>query len=1485
VTRSLRLAGYIGIGIVAGLTLATLVIVLLTRTEWGMERARRFVVSWLEDRVEGELRVSRITGPGLLGGVIVHDFAIVDPRGRPFLATDSLELAYDWRTLLAGRIVLNRVVLHRPRIVIERLPGDTAWNYELVFPPGEPGDPDQRSLILFNDARVLDGVAVIRMPWEPDGPVEPGDTARLVLEPVPGGIARSMRFEDVNARLGRVIWESPIEPGRLFDVQMLQARGFIWREPFQVRNARGTLTTRDSVIAFDMPEVSLPASNASILGRIVMRTGRNDVDVRIDSRRLSFADLDWLYPNMPDDGGGSLTLRIQSQPDGILWLAEDARLATGGTNVAGSVGVVTGDTLYFTRVDLRASPLDVQLLERILPGGLPVDGLLVGTVEVRGPLSALETTGDLQLTGDALGSGSRIAWHGVLDVRGQHVAARSLRADVTNLELALISALNPGVHLTGSVTGRVQGTGRLDRMSFTAALAHESGGGRSSFDGSGSITGTGAARHFDVTLNAMPVTLEDLAAQVPALRGLTGELRGPVHVTGSGRALQFAADLETPAGELHLAGNVLRTAAAEGQRVSAVARVDRFRLQALWPGLPETLVSGRLIMDVSGADLATASGTLQLELDSARVRTLPLGALVAGGRIDDGLLHLDSASLYTVAGIGRARGSIGLLPSRRGTVEAAAVSESLTPLEAHVFGNVGGAAGESRLAGRLDAAAAATGWIGGLDVTAAAGIEGFVFGGTTAARLQAEAAGTDLRGASSRFHLTMLADSLAAFRQVFRNARAEATFHADSLAVSVDASGSTSDRFRAGAVVHSSDGMRTVRVDELRVGAGLPWALRAPATMTLGEGVAALDRAELRRAGGGTATASGRLAWARSPHADGDPLDFSVDLAGMPFTDVLGLLRSREEAAGTVDGRLRLAGTALDPLLEVELTGASLRYGEVRIDRAFAEASYAGSSLDAHAEAQHGGRSILTGGGRIPLDLRFADVGERRLADDLRFTVTADSLPPALPLGMVEGFSNVGGRIDGTLAFSGTTLQPALSGGFVLRNGKADWDATGVRYTDVRGTFVLEDDRTVGVDVRARTADPRPRGLRGRAAAPVGQGRITGTLGLNDLADPAFDLILTADRTYAAKRRDVEAFISGAISLGGRYSRPEVSGSLRVENGALYIDELYRQYLIVGLELDDPSLLSLVDTSLVAVRPLMATSQSPFLRNLQIRNLQVEVGNDSWLRSRDMDVEVSGSLNVTFDRQAEDLRLLGLLSVERGTYTLYYPPLQSRRFQVRDGSIEFPGTPGMDPNLAITASYRVRSHTEPLDVLAMVSGTLQSPRVRLSSDAQPPISESDLASYIFFGVPTWQVANTAGPGAGDVRAMAGLALRPSVLGYASSGLQTLVQGAGLFDYVSLTAAETAAGQRDGQGLGNLLTDTQLELGRYLPGTNIYVGYTQRLGTAGSEPAGRLEWRFLPEFTFELFVEDRFARTPGLGMRSEAWFKKVYGFSLFREWGF
>ncbi len=134
-----------------------------------------------------------------------------------------------------------------------------------------------------------------------------------------------------------------------------------------------------------------------------------------------------------------------------------------------------------------------------------------------------------------------------------------------------------------------------------------------------------------------------------------------------------------------------------------------------------------------------------------------------------------------------------------------------------------------------------------------------------------------------------------------------------------------------------------------------------------------------------------------------------------------------------------------------------------------------------------------------------------------------------------------------------------------------------------------------------------------------------------------------------------------------------------------------------------------------------------------------------------MSVELAGDLSVTYQRGAgevrpdrvvasagrgEELRLSGVLNAVRGSYQLRIADVYARRFTVRDGTVEFVGTPRLDPNLNLTGQYRVRTaNGNPLDILVRVTGTLREPRVRLTSDFEPPISESELVSYLIFGRP------------------------------------------------------------------------------------------------------------------------------------------------------
>jgi len=68
--------------------------------------------------------------------------------------------------------------------------------------------------------------------------------------------------------------------------------------------------------------------------------------------------------------------------------ARNARISAPGTRIDGSFGFILGDTLRFVDMDVRAEPIRTSFIERMLPDGLPVRGLVLGGVEVRGDRAA-----------------------------------------------------------------------------------------------------------------------------------------------------------------------------------------------------------------------------------------------------------------------------------------------------------------------------------------------------------------------------------------------------------------------------------------------------------------------------------------------------------------------------------------------------------------------------------------------------------------------------------------------------------------------------------------------------------------------------------------------------------------------------------------------------------------------------------------------------------------------------------------------------------------------------------------------------------------------------------------------------------------------------------------------------------------------------------------------------------------------------------------
>jgi hypothetical protein len=1464
------------------------VVLWLTRTQAGVERAGRYVVERLQGAVNGELEVTAVRSRGLLRGVTLVGVRINGPDGRLFLRADSARLAYDIRTLLAGDIAFRGLTLYRPEIHVERLPGAEKWNYQIIFPddPDDIDEVDDENLVLIENATLHDGFIAVRMPWQPSGPVTAADTARLILEQVPGGLVRTVRFEQVNARLPQILWQAPEAEGRVIRIGEMSAHAYIWETAADIRELEGTLTLRDSIIAFRAPHVRLPGSELSALGQVVLGQELRRYDIEAQGDRLAFRDFQWLYPALPEDGGGSLRFRVQSQERGnILWLATDAMVRTAGTELAGSFGVVTGDTLYFANVAVRASPLDMELVRRLLPVDLPVEGLLLGTVEIEGPISALRTRGDLRNRSEVAGrpAESAVRWSGVIRAQ-QPYGVQGLDAEVRRLDLAHVAAVEPGLRLGGVVTGRVRASGTTLRgFDVSGHLALDHYGALSTVRGGGRFLAANGHSELDLRLDAEPVALSLLSAQYPAFSRLVGQASGPVRLAGSLEDLRVGADLRAPVGMVHLDGRLELT--DKGARYVTRGTLDGFRLDHVVAGLPETRLTGQFELEGGGGLLRELDGRFAVRLTRGEVAGVEIQSGSIHGRVVDGLARVDSATVTGPIGQAHAAGTLGLAAERHGALRFALTAGSLAPLEAVLFDQV--QAEEDVLAGPL--------------VDGSVTVEGVLSGSVSRWAVQARVSGRDVVYRDLTFAaaaadldwgpaggtLEARLDSLRVGHRLLPALRAAATQADGAGTVRLWADGPGAQTLEVESRFARLDRAVQVFLDHavLDTGTGR-WQLRDPVAARVGPHGLDLGRLVLDRTPGGAAVRmAGILPWRHDDGAGHDEASLAVDVSGIPIGEVVALLQLDHPMDGTLTAGLTVSGTALSPVLEGNLSARPFRYEDAVLDSLGGRLDYRDRLLTGSLVGWRAGRAIVAADATVPVELALTEREERLLEGRLHLGLRADGMPAGLVAFLVPGLWQVEGTMDGAMTLSrvqGNGARSVLEGELRLTGGSALVEPLNVRYREATAVARMGGGSVMMVELRLRSDQ--------------GTATVLGSLDLDTPSDPTLDLRVSARRLDAARRRDVTAVADAEVQLRGRYTRPVIAGNLRLISGEMNLDEVLRQHQIVQL---DTSLFQIFDAGSITYRIQPA---NPFIKNLALSGLVITADRNFWLRSQELNVEVAGSLDVSLDRQYNDIRLTGTMAALRGSYQLQVlERVPTRRFEIREGTIDFPGTPGIDPNLNISAGYRVRrAQGDPLDVVATVTGTLQSPRVRLTSDSDPPVSETDIASFLLFGRSTLELSQAESDVVASMReGMLGLA-RPIFLGLAATQLQQAAANLGLpVDYLALTAPEYGFGDYSQVmsahgGLG-VLQGTQLEAGAYLHRDIFVLGsftpFARALGPfTDSEPlfhprwGARVEWRFRPTWTMEVYWEDRFARTPSFSY-DQIHDRTVGGLSVFREWGY
>jgi len=359
------------------------------------------------------------------------------------------------------------------------------------------------------------------------------------------------------------------------------------------------------------------------------------------------------------------------------------------------------------------------------------------------------------------------------------------------------------------------------------------------------------------------------------------------------------------------------------------------------------------------------------------------------------------------------------------------------------------------------------------------------------------------------------------------------------------------------------------------------------------------------------------------------------------------------------------------------------------------------------------------------------DVKQRQLLDTLSIQARADSVDLTVLEAVTPLLRQVQGVFDADLGVGGTWDAPQLRGGLEITGAAATIPALNVRYEDIGGRLVLRGDtiRLDGLSVRS----------------DKGRAEVTGYLRLDRLTKPVLDLNIAATEFKAL---DLKGYLtvtaSGQLKIGGPVFGATLTGRGTVTQGVLHFADLVNKRVV---NLDEPWVQDLIDTSLIRTQRLGPEFESVFLDSLRIQGLQLTMGSDVWLRSTEANIQLQGG--VTVNKVRGNYLMSGTLQAPRGTYRLVVGPV-SREFVVNQGTVRYFGTPDLDAELDIEARHIVHPVPSPTartsddkTIIAHIRGTLLVPRLTLQSEGEQ-LSQSEIISYLMFGRPSVELAGGQG---------------------------------------------------------------------------------------------------------------------------------------------
>jgi autotransporter translocation and assembly factor TamB len=1355
---------------ISGLLVVLLIVVVLglLASAPGHDLVRKLVVKAMAGAVDGRVEIRSLGGP-LWRRADINGLVLADTAGQPVIQAERLSVSYNIIDLLRGQYRLSSVTLVEPLIDLDQGP-DGKLNVEHLFRGSSSKDTThtRRPLIVLHDVAIVAG------------------TVRLRTHPK-GKEAELTQVDHLTADFSRLRLSHPDSVALEADVKRLA--GDLNNPRLHLQRLDGKFSLSGDTLRVDVDHVTLPGTRAAIAGQFRLGGPRLALDLAVNASPVTFSDVRSIVDILPDSGGGEVAAMVHLSADGTVEAdIRHADVHTGRSVIRGKgIVLIRRDQTGTARnIDVELQPLDLALLDRFV-SDLPVRGLVRGAFKGGGRLSDMTFVSTLDWTDE------KTEGHPVnnLDVAGRLVMGGKSGVDFrafvlrrADADFASIRQFAPSIKLAGRLraTGILEGPWRSAQ--FNGTLLHYADSNQASQLRGAVMLGLGDTTRIDAVVDIDSLSLDLLRRTYPAIP-LTGQLQGHAGIHGPIDSLDADLALAGPAGRLTAKGMIGLRDSAAVLRLSGT--FDSLDLHGLRDYNPVSTLGGAWRVDiVSPSDSTRAStGTIGLDLSGVTAGGVALGPGTFAISLRPDRIQVDQAKLAFNGGGLEASGAIGRAKGSSGTLNFAIHADTIGYIEPLVrWLSNSGDSGIVKLDGKGAINGSMVGNLAAWTLTADASVDGVNVAGDFGRTIEVQGTLASDSAGTLRVAGRMTADSIAVGSLGYRPVTLAVEGRFDSLTAGAEV-GFGKSKLRTRVTTWSDSTRRTIRLDTLAF--ELPahsWQLTAPATIRAGNGRVTMDSIDFRS---GTAFLRAHGTLARSGAAD-----FILDADSVPLEDIYGILQQDTTGIkGAVSADARITGDAHAPAMVMSVELEDGRIGDYNLPRVFVQGDYHEKLLTLSGGLWRDSVRIVSLHGTAPLDLSLSSVEQRELPGPIDITAQADTLDMRVFNALTSTITGVSGTMALNVHALGTWAAPNLSGFVDIKDGAVRVPSIGANYDSVDLRLEAPGDSTLRV-------------VRGRLRAG-GTLDLDGRLSFNrGLTHPDVSMRLDMAGFNAFNISGFGSLVAtGKDTLSGPLFGATLTGSLVADKGALQFANLVEKRIV---SLDDPEFRAMVDSNLAGA-DLAPSGNTIFFDSLRIANLSVTMGPDVWLRSTEANIQLDG--NIVVSRSFEDniprYRIDGTLRALRGDYKLALgngAVAVTRDFRVTKGEVRFFGTPDFNPEMNVTAEYVARSDQgSPLTVRANIEGTLLYPRLRLTSDAQPPLTETEIASYLVFGR-----AGAPDLGVGGVTSQLG------VIGgsFLSGAGQALVNQLGLpINYLTITPGTGRATSNGGTSSARIEAGAQI----------------------------------------------------------------------------